>query len=84
VFVIVSEYSRGADFSTVDSSLLQDPALRCRSQLKRIASGGSERAALDCPYKPLTNLCLAKTSYTRKMNDLAQSSIRTFPIRFLP
>src|SRR3979411_3284716 len=28
--------------------------------------------------------CLVKTSYTRKMNDLAQSSIRTFPIRFLP
>jgi RNA-directed DNA polymerase len=25
-------------------------------------------------------LCLAKTSYTCKMNDLAQSSIRTFPI----
>ena len=29
-------------------------------------------------------VCLAKTSYTRKMNDLAQSSSRTFPIRFLP
>ena len=25
-------------------------------------------------------LCLAKTSYTCKMNDLAKSSIRTFPI----
>ena len=25
-------------------------------------------------------LCLAKTSYTYKMNDLAQTSIRTFPI----
>jgi hypothetical protein len=25
-------------------------------------------------------LCLAKTSYTCRMNDLAQSSIRTFPI----
>ena len=29
-------------------------------------------------------LCLAKTSYTRKMNDLAQSSIRNFPLSFLP
>jgi hypothetical protein len=28
----------------------------------------------------LQDLCLAKTSYTCKMNDLAQSSIRTFPI----
>jgi hypothetical protein len=27
-------------------------------------------------------VCLAKTSYTCKMNDLAQSSIRTFPISF--
>jgi hypothetical protein len=26
------------------------------------------------------DLCLAKTSYACKMNDLAQSSIRTFPI----
>lgn len=26
------------------------------------------------------SLCLAKTSYTYKMNDLAQTSIRTFPI----
>jgi hypothetical protein len=26
----------------------------------------------------------AKTSYTRKMNDLAQSSIRAFPLSFLP
>jgi len=25
-------------------------------------------------------LCLAKTSYTYKMNDLAQTSIRIFPI----
>jgi hypothetical protein len=30
------------------------------------------------------DLCLAKTSYARKMNDLAKSSIRTVPIRFLP
>ena len=30
------------------------------------------------------DLCLAKTSYTRKVNDLAKSSIRTVPIRFLP
>jgi hypothetical protein len=30
------------------------------------------------------DLCLAKTSYTHKMNDLAQSSIRAFPIKFLP
>jgi hypothetical protein len=29
-------------------------------------------------------VCLAKTSYTRKMNDLAKSSIRTIPIKFLP
>jgi len=29
-------------------------------------------------------LCLAKTSYTCKMNDLAQSSIRIFPLQFLP
>jgi hypothetical protein len=29
-------------------------------------------------------LCLAKASYTHKMNDLAQSSIQAFPIRFLP
>ena len=29
-------------------------------------------------------LCLAKTSYTHKMNDLAQGLIRTFPIIFLP
>jgi hypothetical protein len=30
------------------------------------------------------NLCLAKTSYSCKMNDLAQSSIRIFPLQFLP
>jgi hypothetical protein len=29
-------------------------------------------------------LCLAKTSFTCKMNDLAQSSIRIFPVKFLP
>jgi hypothetical protein len=29
-------------------------------------------------------VCLAKSSCTHKMNDLAQGSIRTFPIRFLP
>jgi len=29
-------------------------------------------------------LCLAKTSYTCRMNDLAQSSIRIFPLQFLP
>jgi hypothetical protein len=29
-------------------------------------------------------VCLAKTSHTRKMNDLAKISIRTVPIRFLP
>jgi hypothetical protein len=29
-------------------------------------------------------VCLAKASYTHKMNDLAQSSIQAFPIRFLP
>ncbi len=31
-------------------------------------------------YAREEDLCLAKTSYTCKMNDLAQSSIRTFPI----
>jgi hypothetical protein len=38
---------------------------------------------LDIPLladRRLQDLCLAKTSYTCKMNDLAQSSIRTFPI----
>jgi len=30
-----------------------------------------------------TGLCLAKTSYNCKMNDLAQSSIRIFPLQFL-
>jgi hypothetical protein len=29
-------------------------------------------------------VCLAKTSYTCKMNDLAKIPIRTVPIRFLP
>jgi hypothetical protein len=29
-------------------------------------------------------LCLAKTSYTHRINDLAQNWIRTFPIKFLP
>ena len=29
-------------------------------------------------------LCLAKTSYTLRMHDLAKSSIRTVPLRFLP
>jgi len=29
-------------------------------------------------------LCLAKTSYIHKMNDLAKSSIRTIPVRFSP
>ena len=29
-------------------------------------------------------LCLAKSSYTHKMNDLAQSSSQAFPLRFLP
>jgi hypothetical protein len=29
-------------------------------------------------------LCLAKTSYTYRMNDLAKSWIRIFPLKFLP
>jgi hypothetical protein len=29
-------------------------------------------------------LCLAKTSYTCRMNDLAKSWIRIFPLKFLP
>ena len=28
--------------------------------------------------------CLAKTSYTCRMNDLAQSWIQIFPLKFLP
>ena len=37
-----------------------------------------------CEKGNLRRVCLAKTSYTCKMNDLAQSSIRTFPLQFLP
>ena len=37
-----------------------------------------------CFVKNYFPLCPAKTSYARKMNDLAQSWIRTFSIRFLP
>jgi hypothetical protein len=29
-------------------------------------------------------VCLAKTSYTCRMNDLAKSWIRIFPLKFLP
>jgi hypothetical protein len=29
-------------------------------------------------------LCLAKRSYTCEINDLAQSLIRSFPLKFLP
>jgi len=38
-----------------------------------------------CDANHMAELCrLAKTSYTRKMNDLAQSSIRAFPLSSLP
>ena len=30
------------------------------------------------------DLCLAKRSYTCEINDLAQSLIRSFPLKFLP
>jgi hypothetical protein len=39
-----------------------------------------ERQRYETPSDPF--LCLAKTSYTYKMNDLAKSWIRTFPIGF--
>ena len=41
----------------------------------------TERLARNCC---LLGHCLAKTSYTLRMNDLAKSWIRTVPIRFLP
>jgi CRP/FNR family transcriptional regulator, cyclic AMP receptor protein len=42
-------------------------------------------AMTDCSVMRINKqLCLAKTSYTRRMHDLAKSSIRTVPIRFLP
>jgi hypothetical protein len=31
-----------------------------------------------------TGVCLAKRSYTCEINDLAQSLIRSFPLKFLP
>jgi hypothetical protein len=37
-----------------------------------------------CRCRGELRLCLAKTSYTSKMSDLAKSWIRTGPIRFLP
>ena len=50
-------------------------------------SGNSEKSGTLVPIKIADSrnglryrLWLAKTSYTCKMNDLAQSSIRTFPI----
>ena len=47
-------------------------------QLSRFA------AQLDGAEATESRLCLAKTSYTRKMSDLAKVSIPTVPIRFLP
>jgi len=39
----------------------------------------------DGSYFPaFCSLCLVKTSYTYKINDLARSWIRAFPVKFLP
>jgi hypothetical protein len=61
--------------------------LRTRRSGVRIPPGAPLSPSLSFSYKPpflpLTlpqRLCLAKTPYTRKMNELAQGSIRTFPI----
>jgi hypothetical protein len=37
----------------------------------------------NCSFCPGPTLWLAKTSYTRKMNDMATGSIRTVPIKCL-
>jgi hypothetical protein len=42
---------------------------------------GGARVLADCRGRMV---CLAKTSYIHKMNDLAKSSIRTIPVRFSP
>ena len=49
------------------------------------ATTSINHAALHGPRRipRVDGLCLAKTAYTCKMNDLAKSSIRTFPLRFL-
>jgi hypothetical protein len=37
-----------------------------------------------CVKAFLSDLCLAKRSYTFEINDLAYSLIRSFPLEFLP
>ena len=68
-----------------------DPALGCGMKdfgngLYALSDNGWQSAFLvtDAGVIVFDGLCLAKTSYTCKMNDLAQSSIQIFPVQFLP
>jgi len=63
---------------------------RCRGNNSGWITGNSDitRLGKDCrryaqkiPFAS-HNLCLAKRSYTSEINDLAQSSIRSFPLKF--
>jgi hypothetical protein len=53
---------------------------------KREALSSLVRALIRFYYDEWTynGLCLAKRSYTCEINDLAQSLIRSFPLKFLP
>jgi hydrogenase/urease accessory protein HupE len=61
---------------TVEAHVHKGEAVSFLSGLKHPISGLDHVFAMIAACR----LCLAKTSYTCKMNDLAQSSIRTFPI----
>jgi hypothetical protein len=50
------------------------------AQISRGNAQANADNSTDLVWSSLIRVCLAKTSYTYKMNDLAQTSIRTLPI----
>jgi hypothetical protein len=92
--VAVSGDYKGAEGRMKLAQEIQQRMANHQTQVKVIRAGGVGdiptytadqliTASLTFPTV-VADLCLAKTSYTRKVSDLARVSIRTVPIRFLP